>query len=61
MSEANKLNAIGNGAWAIGQWWCTLESQSGPVPMMGYWSEIYVREGETWQIRVSTMDDEAAC
>ena len=55
MSEANKLNAIGNGAWAVGQWWCTLESQSGPVPMMGYWSEIYVREGETWQIRVSTF------
>jgi hypothetical protein len=23
--------------------------------MMGYWSEIYVREGETWQIRVSTF------
>jgi uncharacterized protein (TIGR02246 family) len=55
MSEANKVYAIGNGAWAVGQWWCTLETQSGPVPMMGYWSEIYVREGETWQIRVSTF------
>jgi hypothetical protein len=55
LSEANKLNSIGNGAWAVGQWWCTLESQSGPVPMMGYWSEVYVREGEAWQIRVSTF------
>ena len=55
LSEANKLNSIGNGAWAVGQWWCTLESQSGPVPMMGYWSEVYVREGEVWQIRVSTF------
>ena len=43
LSEANKLNSIGNGAWAVGQWWCTLEGQSGPVPMMGYWSEVYVR------------------
>jgi hypothetical protein len=25
------------------------------VPMMGYWSEVYVREGEGWQIRVSTF------
>ena len=55
LSDANKLNSIGNGAWAVGQWWCTLESQSGPVPMMGYWSEVYVREGEAWQIRVSTF------
>jgi uncharacterized protein (TIGR02246 family) len=53
--EANKLNAIGNGAWAVGQWWCTIESQNGPVPMRGYWSEIYVREGDAWQIRVSTF------
>ena len=55
LSEANKLNSIGNGAWAVGQWWCTLEGQSGPVSMMGYWSEVYVREGEAWQIRVSTL------
>ena len=55
MSEVNKLNAIGTDAWAVGQWWCTLESQSGPVPMMGYWSEIYVREGDSRQIRVSTF------
>ena len=45
ISEANKLNAIGNGACAVGQWWCTLESQNGPVPVRGYWSEIYFREG----------------
>jgi ketosteroid isomerase-like protein len=55
LSEANKLNSIANGAWAVGQWWCTLESPRGPVPMMGYWSEVYVREGEAWQIRVSTL------
>ena len=45
LSEANKLNSIGNGAWAVGQWWRTLKGQRGRVPMMGYWSEIYVREG----------------
>jgi uncharacterized protein (TIGR02246 family) len=54
-SEAQKLNAIGNGAWAVGSWWCTLENENGPAPMMGYWTEIYVRQGEAWQIRVSTF------
>ena len=55
LSEANKLNSIGNGAWAVGQWWRTLEGQSGRVPMLGYWPEIYVREGAASQIRVSTL------
>ena len=55
LSEANKLNSIGNGAWAVGQWWRTLKGQSGRVPMLGYWSEIYVREGAASQIRVSTL------
>jgi hypothetical protein len=43
--------------WCVGggSWWCTLESQNGPVPIRGYWSEIYVREGEAWRIRVSTF------
>ena len=34
---------------------CTLEIQSGPVLLMGYWSEIYVHEGGGSQIRVSTL------
>jgi uncharacterized protein (TIGR02246 family) len=53
MSEGNKLNGIGNDAWAVGQWWWTFESQNGPVPVRGYWSEIYAREGDAWQIRMS--------
>jgi hypothetical protein len=32
MSQADKLNAIGNGAWAVGRWWCTLEARTVPRP-----------------------------
>jgi uncharacterized protein (TIGR02246 family) len=57
ISEGNKLNAIGNDAFAVGRWWCTLESQNGPVQVRGYWSEIYVREGDAWKIRMLTLNE----
>jgi uncharacterized protein (TIGR02246 family) len=55
MSEGNKLNAIGNDAWAVGQWWCTLESQNGAVFARGYWSALYLREGDAWKILMLTL------
>ena len=59
MSEGNKLNAIGNDAWAVGQWWSTLESQNGPVFARGYWSALYVREGDVWKMRLLTLNEVA--
>ena len=29
-----------NDAWAVGQWWCTLESQNGSGLVRGYWSDF---------------------
>jgi uncharacterized protein (TIGR02246 family) len=55
ISEANQLNAIGNDAWAVGQWWCTLESQNGAVFARGYWSALYLREGDAWKILMLTL------
>lgn len=57
VGQTDQLNAIGNEAWAVGEWWCTLQSKNGPVQARGYWSEIYVREGDAWKIRMLTVSD----
>ncbi len=56
IGQADQLNAIDKGAWAVGKWWCTLQSQNGPLFARGYWSTIYVRDGDTWKIRMSTFN-----
>jgi uncharacterized protein (TIGR02246 family) len=52
-----QLNAIDNAAWSAGEWWSTLESQTGPKFEGGYWSAIYVREGDAWKIRLLTLSE----
>lgn len=52
----DQLNAIGNELWAVGEWWSLLQTETGPVQVGGYWSEIYVREGDSWKIRMSTFN-----
>src|SRR5271165_4216616 len=56
ISPSDKLNAIGNEAWAVGEWSCTLEGQNGPVQVKGYDSGIYVRDGDTWKILMATFN-----
>ena len=51
------LNAIDNAVWAIGEWWSTVQSQAGPKFERGYWSAIYVREGDAWKIRQFTISE----
>jgi ketosteroid isomerase-like protein len=29
IGQTHKMNAMGNEPWAVGEWWCTLESQNG--------------------------------
>jgi uncharacterized protein (TIGR02246 family) len=57
IGQADQLNAIGNEPWSVGEWWNTLESQTGPVFVRGYWSAIYVREGDAWKIRMLTLTE----
>jgi len=52
IGQLDQLNAIGNEAWGVGEWWCTFQSKSGPVQATGYWSAIYVRVGDDWKIRM---------
>jgi ketosteroid isomerase-like protein len=56
MRQDDQLNAVGDEVWAIGRWWSTLQSQDGPVLTRGYWSTIFVREGDAWKIRTSTYN-----
>jgi ketosteroid isomerase-like protein len=57
IGQANQLNAIGNEPWSVGEWWNTLQSQTGPVFVGGYWSAIYVREGDGWKMRMLAVSE----
>jgi ketosteroid isomerase-like protein len=52
-----QLNAIDNAVWSVGEWFGNLQGQSGPVFAWGYWSTIYVREGDAWKIRMLSIFD----
>jgi ketosteroid isomerase-like protein len=49
------LKAIDNAVWSVGEWSSTLQSKTGLVFVRGYWSAIYVREGDAWKIRLLTL------
>ena len=47
----------GNELWSNGEWSLTLQGKTGdPIPLKGYWSEIYVREGDAWKVRMQTWN-----
>ena len=55
--QADQLNAIGNEAWSVGKWWRTLQGENGPVFVRGYWSALFVREGDGWKVRMMTFNE----
>jgi ketosteroid isomerase-like protein len=52
-----QLNAIDNAVWSTGEWFGTFQSQTGPVFAWGYWSTIYIREGDAWKMRMLSIFD----
>ena len=49
------IGTAGNELWATGEWSETGQGKTGePIPIKGYWSDIYVREGDDWKIRACT-------
>jgi uncharacterized protein (TIGR02246 family) len=50
------IGTDGNVVWENGEWSSTLsiQGQSDPVKLKGYWASIKVREGDTWKIRLTT-------
>jgi uncharacterized protein (TIGR02246 family) len=59
-SQRSQLNAIDNAVWSVGEWWSTLQSQTGPKFKRGHWSAIYVREGDAWKIRMLNLIEHPA-
>ena len=51
------FNAIDNAVWSAGQWFGNFQGQAGPVFEWGYWSAIYVREGDAWKILMLTLGE----
>ena len=48
------IGTAGNELWVTGEWSETGQGKTGePLPIKGYWSYIYVREGDDWKIRMS--------
>ena len=52
-----QLNAIDNAVWAVGEWWGTIQSDTGPKFEGGYWSAIYIHEGDDWKIRMLNVSE----
>jgi ketosteroid isomerase-like protein len=50
-----QLNEIDNAVWSVGESWSTLQGETGPKFEKGYWSAIYVRDGDDWKIRMLTI------
>ena len=59
-SQRYQLNAIDNAVWAVGEWWSTLQSEIGPKFEGGYWSAIYIREGNAWKICMLSLIEHPA-
>jgi uncharacterized protein (TIGR02246 family) len=55
--QRDQLNGIDNAVWSTGEWWSTHQGKNGPVFVRGYWSAIYVREGDDWKIRELTLSE----
>lgn len=52
-----QLYEIDNAVWSVGEWWSTIQSETGPKFEGGYWSAIYIHEGDDWKIRLLTLSE----
>jgi uncharacterized protein (TIGR02246 family) len=51
------IGTAGNELWATAEWSETGQGKNGePIPIKGYWAEIYVREADDWKIQVSAFN-----
>jgi uncharacterized protein (TIGR02246 family) len=54
--RVDQVNAIGNEAWKIGEWSCTLQTPNGPYPIKGYFASILVRVDGNWKERLTSYN-----
>jgi uncharacterized protein (TIGR02246 family) len=58
--KVDQVNAVGNDVRALGTWTCTFQDAGKEGHAGGHFTWIIVREGDTWQIRRSTVDQSVA-
>ncbi len=57
LSKVEHVSMIGNGVMLrAGTWGGTYNSPNGPVHLKGYWSDVDVRDGNTWKIRLEAYN-----
>jgi ketosteroid isomerase-like protein len=51
------MGTAGNAMWSNGEWSLSIQEKTGdPMLLKGYWSEIYLREGDAWKVRMQTFN-----
>jgi uncharacterized protein (TIGR02246 family) len=56
-NASHLIGTAGNELWATGEFSETGQGKNGePIPIKGYWANIYVREGDDWKIRVDAWN-----
>jgi hypothetical protein len=51
------IGTAGNEVWSSGEWSLTLQPETGdPISLKGHWSEIYVRDGDAWKVRMQSWN-----
>ena len=55
--QSYHLNAIDNAVWSAGEWRSAFQSQTGPASAWGYWSALYIPDGDAWKIRLLTLTE----
>jgi uncharacterized protein (TIGR02246 family) len=58
VNDASSPHAIDESTmWATGSWSLTVQAKGqDPVPLKGYWSAIYRREGNVWKEKMQTWN-----
>jgi ketosteroid isomerase-like protein len=50
------VSASGNEALWVGEWSNTVQTQNDQMDVKGYWSAVYIRQGDAWMIRMLTYN-----
>jgi uncharacterized protein (TIGR02246 family) len=56
LTKVERVIAIGDEVGSIGTWGCAFQWNGDTKHVLGHYSTVLVRQGDTWKIRKSTFD-----